>query len=236
MPKTNSKPLQNLGFKTLKARQRKERDTHSESVALRAHRALSWLGRAESERQDPDAQFVFLWIAFNAAYASATDDPEMTEKRAFQSFLRALLKLDTKGRFGYLVWQEFSGSIRVLLGNPYVFADFWRYQTGKLSAAEWSTRFKSSRRAAELAIAGGDTLLVLSIVFSRLYVLRNQLLHGGATWNSGVNREQVRDCANLLAKLVPAIIEVMLDHPKHDWGPALYPVVKETVTSYSVST
>jgi len=234
MPKLAAKPLQNLGFKNLKARQRKERETHSESVALRVHRALSWLGRAEAERNDPDAQFIFLWIAFNAAYPSGTEDPEMTEKRAFHAFLRALLKLDTKGRFGYLVWQEFSGSIRVLLGNPYVFADFWSHQNGKLTAAEWNTRFKSSRRAAELALAGGDTLLVLSIVFSRLYVLRNQLLHGGATWNSAVNREQVRDCANLLSKLVPAIIDVMMDHPAHEWGPALYPVVRDTTEKVAV--
>ena len=227
MKRLSKNTHQPLGFKELKARQRLEKSKHSESTGLRVHRALSWLGRAEEERKDPDARFVFLWIAFNAAYAAGTDDPDMTEKRAFHTFLRTLLKLDTKGRFGYLVWQEFSGSIRVLLGNPYVFADFWRHHAGKLGATEWSTRFKSSRRAAELAIAGGDTLQVLSIVLGRLYVLRNQLLHGGATWNSGVNRNQVRDCANLLGKLVPAVIEVMLDHPDHEWGPALYPVIKD---------
>ena len=35
---------------------------------------------------------------------------------------------------------------------------------------------------------------VLSIVLSRIYTLRNQLVHGGATWDSSVNREQLRDC------------------------------------------
>ena len=84
------------------------------------------------------------------------------------------------------------------------------------------------RRAAELALAGGDTLQVFSIVLARLYVLRNQLLHGGATWNGAVNRAQVRDCANLLGKLVPIVIEIMMDHPKHDWGAATYPVVKDS--------
>lgn len=29
--------------------------------------------------------------------------------------------------------------------------------------------------------------MILSILFDRLYVLRNQLVHGGATWNSDVN-------------------------------------------------
>lgn len=227
MKRPIARTLQNLGFKELKARQRKERDGHSESVALRVHRALSWLGRAEQERNDPDAQFVFLWIAFNAAYAAGNDDEDMTERRAFHTFLRTLLKLDGRGRFGYLVWQEYSNSIRILLANPYVFSDYWRHHAGKITAAEWSARFKSSRRAAELALAANDTLQVLSIVLGRLYVLRNQLLHGGATWNSGVNREQVRDCTKLLGKLVPAIIEVMMDHPTRDWGPVRYPVVKD---------
>ncbi|NDE01904.1 MAG: hypothetical protein EBZ91_09180, partial [Gammaproteobacteria bacterium] len=84
--------------KELKTRQRRERDGHSPSVALRVHRALSWLGRAEKERTDDDARFVFLWIAFNAAYATESHDPEMTEKRSFKSFLRTLMKLDTRGQ------------------------------------------------------------------------------------------------------------------------------------------
>ena len=38
-------------------------------LSLRLHRALSWLNRAEQLADDPDSQFIFLWIAFNAAYA-----------------------------------------------------------------------------------------------------------------------------------------------------------------------
>jgi hypothetical protein len=74
-------------------------------------------------------------------------------------------------------------------------------------------------------------LQVLSIVLARLYVLRNQLIHGGATWNGSVNRHQVRDCANLLGKLVPIVIEIMMDHPEHDWGVATYPVINTATES-----
>jgi hypothetical protein len=62
-------------------------------------------------------------------------------------------------------------------------------------------------------------------VLSRLYTLRNQLMHGGATWNSSVNRDQIRDCANLLGKLVPLVIEIMMDNVNTLWGDACYPVV-----------
>jgi hypothetical protein len=50
-------------------------------------------------------------------------------------------------------------------------------------------------------------------------------MHGGATWNSSVNRDQVRDCANLLGKLVPLVIEIMMDNVNTLWGDACYPVV-----------
>ena len=62
------------------------------------------------------------------------------------------------------------------------------------------------------------TSTVLSVVLSRIYTLRNQVLHGGATWGSSVNREQLRDCTNFMAKLVPLVIEVMMDHPDTLWG------------------
>jgi hypothetical protein len=42
-----------------------------------------------------------------------------------------------------------------------------------------------------------------------------------------VNRDQIRDCAAFMSKLVPAVIEIMMDHPQTLWGQACYPVVQE---------
>ena len=55
--------------KTLKEKQRSLREGFGESLGLRVHRAISWLQRAAKEQEDPDAAFVFLWIAFNSAYS-----------------------------------------------------------------------------------------------------------------------------------------------------------------------
>ena len=66
---------------------------------------------------------------------------------------------------------------------------------------------------------------MLSIVLSRMYTLRNQLIHGGATCGSQINREQLRDCVAFLGKLVPFIIQLMMDNPNTLWGDAAYPVV-----------
>lgn len=62
-----------MDYQTLKARHRLERDNHHVNLTLRVHRSLSWLQRAE-QADDPDGRFVFLWIAFNAAYATDIDE------------------------------------------------------------------------------------------------------------------------------------------------------------------
>ena len=64
------------------------------------------------------------------------------------------------------------------------------------------------------------------MLFDRLYVLRNQLVHGGATWNSSINRAQVKDGAAVLGWLLPVFIDIMLENPDQDWGKPFYPVVK----------
>ena len=219
-----------MDYVRLKARQRAERGEWPENVGLRVHRALSWLNRAEQlgEQDDLDGQFIFLWVAFNAAYATEIDERyRESEQQTFRAFLEKLAGLDApRKRFDALVWTEFPKSIRVLLDNRFVFADFWHWQNGSLPEAEYKAKFAAANRAAHVALGRQDTVTVLSIVLSRIYVLRNQLVHGGATWGSSVNREQLRDCTNFMAKLVPLVIEIMMDHPQTLWGQGVYPVVK----------
>jgi hypothetical protein len=219
-----------VSFECLKERHRAERHAWPENLSLRVHRALSWLNRAEqlARAEDIDGQFIFLWIAFNAAYATEIDEKyREPEQQTFRVFLQKLTELDAgRKRFDALVWQEFPRSIRVLLDNRFVFADFWHWQNGSLTEAEFQARFAAANKAAHVALGRQDTVTVLSIVLSRIYVLRNQLLHGGATWGSSVNREQLRDCTNFMAKLAPLVIEVMMDHPGTLWGQGTYPVVE----------
>ncbi|TJV93347.1 MAG: hypothetical protein E5X52_31940 [Mesorhizobium sp.] len=62
-----------LKFEALKEKQRQLRAGFPENFGLRVHRSISWIGRAEAEVNDPAAAFLFLWIAFNAAYADERD-------------------------------------------------------------------------------------------------------------------------------------------------------------------
>ena len=66
---------------------------------------------------------------------------------------------------------------------------------------------------------------LIEVVLERLYTLRNQLIHGGATYNSKLNRSQLRDACNIMQLLVPIIIDIMLENGEHDWGEIAYPVI-----------
>ena len=217
-----------MDYNTLKQRHRDVRDGYPLNLNLRIHRALSWWQRA-LQADDVDGRFIFLWIAFNAAYATEIDEQyRLSEQATFQAFLEKLCAMDHSKQIDTLVWQEFSSTIRILLDTPYVLQSFWDWQRKKITAEEWKKRLDQGKQQASYALANGNTAGLLSIIFSRLYTLRNQLMHGGATWNSFVNRSQLRDCTKLLDKLVPVIISLMLENPNTLWGDACYPVVETT--------
>jgi hypothetical protein len=65
----------------------------------------------------------------------------------------------------------------------------------------------------------------LEVVLDRLYILRNQLVHGGATYQSKVNRDQVKTGNNMLQLLIPVFIEIMMHNHQENWGEIYYPVV-----------
>ena len=97
--------------------------------------------------------------------------------------------------------------------------------TGVPGNSDWQARFDYEQERISQALVSQDTASVLSLLFDRLYVLRNQILHGGATWNSSVNRDQVRDGAAIMGFLLPVFLTVMMDHPAEPWGANYYPVV-----------
>ncbi len=197
-----------------------------DGLALRIHRSISWLARAEREQDDPDAQYVFYWIAFNAAYASLLENRETRERDNFSKYFKAIVPLDSDRRIYNAVWNIYSGPIRILLDNKFVFQPFWNYYNGMLGYNNWEERFQREKTRLNDALGSRDTEFILSTLFNRLYVLRNQLIHGGATWNSSVNREQVKDGSRILATLVPIMVDIMMDNPRQDWGPPYYPIVK----------
>lgn len=212
-------------FDELKAQQRAERDQWPPAVALRTHRALSWLKRAELESSDPDACFTFLWISFNSAYGRFIEGAqEANERQKYEEFIQILLGSDRTKRIESLLFDSLAESMERLIANKFVQFDYWHHQMFPMDNRDWEKRLNTEINSASFYRKKRTAHPYLMIVLSRLQILRNQIMHGASTWNSKTNRDQVQDAAAFLRQFVPLIIELMMDDPNQEWGEPMYPV------------
>ena len=212
-------------YSSLKRQHRELRPGFDEPFSIRMHRALSWLGRAEKEIDDPDAGFIFYWVSFNANYSMEKEDvKDLSEVDRFKQYFELIVKCDVEKQIYNHVWQNFTNEIRAILENEYIFSVFWksRQQDNRHS---WKLSFDNSKLVVARALSRTDTVLLLQVLFSRLYTLRNQLVHGNATWNGSVNRDQVVNGFRVLSKLQPVFLAIMMTHPHEQWGELAYPIM-----------
>lgn len=197
----------------------------------RLRRARAWCGRAEAERPagDLDVAFLSYWIAFNAAYAH--DLPlDFAEKRRaettdFGTFLRRLVSRPG----GSAIHDAVSGAhlwpdVDSLLEDKYLYLPFWDNAHDKSKARYWRSSLNRNAHRARSALWRRDTDITLTILFQRIYTLRNQVAHGGARWNSEYNRETMKKAVRVLESLVPLFITVMANNPRAEWGTPHYRV------------
>lgn len=207
-------------------KQNRDHLNYSDNFKLRIHRSLSWLKKAE-KTEELDSQFIYLWIAFNAAYAKEIKNLENTERLNLNEFLLRICGLDENKVIYDLVWKNFSQSIRLLADNKFIFQPFWDYHNGKISETEYLNAEIKEREKLFSALENQNIDRILDVLFRRLYTLRNQIIHGGATFNSSVNREQLKTGCNILSLFLPVMLEIMMkNHNEMDWGKPFYPVVK----------
>ncbi len=195
-----------------------------ETLTIRIHRAISWIKSAEKQDGNLDMKFISLWIALNTCYAvdlnGISSKPERAKLRDFTSSL----VLYDRSRLYNLFWEKFSGPVRMLIENKFVYEKFWEFNRGEIQ--DYLTPFNKSITTAHNCLSKENIEGLLEIVLERLYTLRNSIVHGGATYNSKLNRTQLRDASNIMQLLVPIIIEIMMENSNHNWGDIAYPVVK----------
>ena len=216
-------------YETLYKKEQKISNSADPEFILRMHRAISWIGKGQTITNDDDMQFLCFWIAFNATYSQQKDlaGEEIKELRKVAEYFEKISKLDSTGRLYEIIWNNFAQQIRILINNTYVFGPFWNFERGEISAEELEQQFANSNRKFLHSFEKKETGIVLSILFSRLYVLRNQLVHGSSTYKSSKNREQVSISNILIQQFVPVFVDVMLENFSEDWGNPLYPVVEK---------
>jgi hypothetical protein len=209
-----------LDYSHLKERQRLERDSYPENLSLRVHRALSWLYLAESSKNDLDGQFIFLWLAFHATYAQDLTSLHLSKAATFSQFVTKICDCDHNQNqdLTKLVWDIYPISTGLILDNPYVLQPFLDNQNGLENTLNRQEKFHNAKPQVNTLIAKLHTIKVIELVLPRLNTLRDQIIDGGATWKSNVNHSQLLEGVILLNKLVPIIINVMMDHPEALWG------------------
>ncbi|MFY7880401.1 MAG: hypothetical protein ACOVP6_10040 [Lacibacter sp.] len=205
-------------------RKLKQQKEMPETLAVRLHRAISWLKCAEENTGNHDLQFIALWVSYNACYAiDDRSENDITERKQFNEFISKLVRHDHEKRFFKLLWDKFSGPVRMIIENQYIFKPFWEARRGE--SVNWKKLFDQSNKDANRYLSNNDVAKLIEVVLDRLYMLRNQLMHGGATYKSKVNRAQVRDACNILKLFIPIIIDIIIDNKNEDWGEIFYPVV-----------
>ena len=194
-------------------------------------RAWSWLNLSKKSESD-DEKFIFLWISFNAAYGTELPDASaydgVTERDRFTDFVDKIVERDRERAIERILWYIFSGPVRVLLENKFVFGPFWKWVQEKPQGKDWESKFKERKRRVFDALGDHNVPGVLEEVLERLYVLRKQIIHGGTTFAEGWGRDQVRDGSEIMSALMPEILKIMQDdinkNPDSDiWGWLAYP-------------
>lgn len=221
-------------FESLKAGMKSLENTPE--LRHRLHRALSWLERADAAN-DADAKCIFLWMAFNAAYAidrkaeSEEWGRELSERERRRNYFERLTRTPAGfRRIRSAIRSKLWNPVERLMNNEYIFREFWDSLTD--APFDWKNwagkeKFEKERTLVKQRLGNSSadaTIYVLTRLFDRLNTLRNQLMHGCATRAGSLNRRQVEDGAEVLRVLVPLFLDIMADHPEEDWGRISFPV------------
>ncbi len=203
-------------------------------LPIRMHRAFSWMDAADQleastpvqpmtdapDDQLADQRLILRWIALNAFYGkwdAAALEP-VKDATSLREFLRQIGRLDEDGLVAQVLTARRDNVVDVV-SNRFIDQQFWRllHQDRRFDA-------RRSRNVIEKAYQIEDWNKIARELLNRIYLVRNQLVHGAATCNSKLNREVVLKCASVLRDLLVAFSVVIIDHGRYkDWGSLCYP-------------
>ena len=201
-----------------------------EAVRIRIHRALTWLAYAErcDGSKDLDARLVGQWIALNSLYGQwdrRTGSP-MADRDSLRSFTRQILSHDHDGLLA-MVLQANAKLAMSLFEDRYLCAHFWEEPT----APKGRDRGRGPLHAAQVAreqLSEGHHEAFLDRLLGRIHFVRNQLVHGGSTYNGQLNRTAVRRASQMMEHLLGCFLQIMMEHAyMDDWGDLCYPPIQE---------
>jgi len=176
-------------------------------ITIRCHGAASWIAKASTAaKRDPDdldAQFIFYWIAFNALYGQPKYlDDRVKEWKDIEEFLRTAIRLG-KSEIGEQL-RDIKHQAQAIIEDPFLIRDSWK---------QWHQKKildKAGREKTRTPHWTSETSL--HDLFSRLYVLHNQLFHGCSTDGGSKNRESLEPAVAVLGQLIPLFRNLVREH------------------------
>ena len=117
--------------------------------------------------------------------------------------------------------------VRLVLDNQYTYQGYWDYQNKKIGLDVCKAQLEQEKKKVAKALQQKHSVDILLVLFNRLYTLRNQLMHGGSTYKSSLNRKQLQDGCQILSALLPAFLYIALENADSlDLGKPFYPVAQ----------
>lgn len=211
-------------------RERLQRASSTHPLAIRMHRAFSWMTAVEdtNDHDNIDAKLVFRWIALNALYGKWNDqssEPE-PDRQSLRAFLETVLGLDREQLIAGCLSRH-QALVVSICSDPFVNDHYWRLlNTDK--------RFNKKRDQFQIQrwYADQNWTLILDELIQRIYLVRCQLVHGAATFEGKLNRDVVRRCGSMLERLLFVILTIITKHGwSGNWDHLCYPPVGESTPS-----
>jgi hypothetical protein len=188
---------------------------------IRVHRSISWLKRATQLGFDqPEAKFLFMWISLNSLYSrwNAERNAPDGDTHAREGFLERLCAMDAD--LIAVMIHRHHGLVKHLLSDPYLSDVFWR----EPDHPKAQSRARDDVYHLDTHLKNHEYCCVMRQTTLRMFVLRGQIVHGASTGGSRLNRTSLRHCSDLLERLVPVILHIVIEHGANDDWPALcYP-------------
>ena len=188
---------------------------------IRIHRSLSWLKRAmQFADTQPEAKFLFLWIALNSLYSRWNTEKNMPDydSAARDAFFEKVFRMDKSLIADRL--HKHRGLSKKILSDPYLSDVFWR-EPDNPKAKGWAA---ADSNYIDLNFKAHDYAKVIKQVMQRLFVLRGQIVHGASTGGSKLNRGSLKYCLQLLEIFVPVIQHIVIECGRSDdWPELCYP-------------
>lgn len=191
----------------------------------RVDRMDTWIRLADATPRDQEqehVQFVFYWIAYEAAYKH--EGPERKESRyERQQLHERLARCDGEKLRGLLNAQR--RDVVSILELRQAHHSFWHEVPGVRNVEEWERKFAGWVKKDKENLGNLKISVTLDNLFWRLNIVRNQIVHGGSAGPRSLGRTQVMLGARLLKVLVPCFRDIIRLNVDQDWGKPPFPRV-----------